>query len=400
MNRSPRPPLAVISLLALLGPAPGALAQNLYDPPATGVETRWISFENLTGAKGAGGQANEGRKGSSSTSIKAGETKTIVEIQGSGVIRRIRATVRRSPEHYRGLVIRMYWDDQTVPSVEAPLHDFFGTPFARQARFESALFASAEGKSYNAFVPMPFRKKARVTIENQSPKDCPRFTCDFDCTVGDALPAELLYFHARYRRENPTTPKKDFEILPRITGKGRYLGANIGVRSLGDYREPIWFGEGEIKIYLDGDRALPTLVGTGTEDLPGGAWGMGKFNLHYGGCLFTEKEDGVWGFYRYHVPDPVYFHQDIRVTLQQMAGASYKEFLGSMAPANFPELTDTHQKFNPVDYTDRRKWLNFEVPQDVCATAYWYQTLPSPDFGPLDSYEQRVRDLAFPDRNP
>ena len=224
------PVASVFSTLAFLGLAPPASAQNLYDAPAAGVETRWISFENITGAKGAGGQANEGRKGSASKSIKAGETKTIAEIQGPGVIRRIWATVRKSPEIYRGLVLRIYWDDQAQPSVEAPLHDFFGTPFARQARFESALFASPEGRSYNSFVPMPFRKKARVTIENQSPKDCPSFFFDLNYTIGDALPAELFYFHARYRRENPTTPKKDFEILPRITGRGRYLGANIGVR--------------------------------------------------------------------------------------------------------------------------------------------------------------------------
>ena len=172
------------------------------------------------------------------------------------------------------------------------------------------------------------------------------------------------------------------------------------MRSLGDYKEPIWFGEGEIKIYLDGDQALPTLVGTGTEDLVGAAWGLGKFSQRYAGCLFNEKEDGVWGFYRYHIPDPVYFHQDIRVTLQQMAGASYKEYLGNISPENFPELTDTHRKFDPTAYTDRRKWLNFELPQDVCATAYWYQTLPSPDFGPFDPYDQRVQDLGFLEQKP
>ena len=400
MHRQSQSTLLAAAVLAFLSPAPRSLAQNLYDAPPADLETRWIVFENITGAKGAGGQAKEGRKGSSSKSIKAGEIKTLAEIQGPGVIRRIWGTVRKSPEIYRGLVLRIYWDDQTLPSVEAPIHDFFGTPFARQARFESALFESPEGKSYNTCLPMPFRKKARVTIENQSPKDCPAFAFDLDYTIGDALPSELLYFHAHYRRENPTTPKKDFEILPRITGKGRYLGANIGVRSIGDYKEPVWFGEGEIKIYLDGDQMHPTLVGTGTEDLVGSGWGLGKFNQRYVGCLFTEREDGVWGFYRYHVPDPIYFHQDIRVTLQQLAGASYKDFLGYMTPENFPELTRTHQKFDPATYTGRRNWLNFEVPQDVCATAYWYQTLPSPDFGPFDQYEKRVQDLGFREPKP
>jgi len=293
------------------------------------------------------------------------------------------------------MVIRIYWDGHAVPSVEAPLQDFFGVPFARQVKFESAFFSNPEGRSFNSFIPMPFKNRARVTIENQSPKECEAFAFDLNYTTGDRLLDEVAYFHARYRRENPTSIKRDFEILPRVSGKGRYLGANIGIRTIGDYQAPIWFGEGEIKVYLDGDREFPTLVGTGTEDLVGAAWGLGKFSHLYQGSLLSEKEDGLWALYRYHVPDPIYFHKDIRVTLQQISGATLKQMQERIKPENYPELTETHTRFDPSLHSDPRKWLNFEVPQDVCATAYWYQTLPSPAFGPIESYESRMQDLKI-----
>ena len=122
-----------------------------------------------------------------------------------------------------------------------------------------------------------------------------------DATRGDRLPAGVGYFHARYRRENPTVPKRDFEVLPRVEGRGRYLGANVGIRTIA-HRTPLWFGEGELKIFLDDDREVPTLVGTGTEDLVGSAWGLGRFDHLYQGAPLTEAKDGVWGLYRYHVP--------------------------------------------------------------------------------------------------
>lgn len=386
--------LGSIALLIFAQLSSASQAQSLYEVPQ-GVETRWISFENPTGAKGQGGTAAQGRKGAFFKPLKAGETMVLADIEGPAVIRRIWATVRGVPEMLRGIVIRIYWDDQATPSVEAPLQDFFGVPFARQVRFESSLFSSPEGRSLNCFIPMPFKKRARVIVENQSPKDCEALAFDLDYTIGDKLPEPLCYFHARYRRENPTTPTRDFEILPKVIGMGRYLGANIGIRTLGDYREPIWFGEGEIKIYLDGDDAYPTLVGTGTEDLVGSAWGLGKFSHLYQGTLLAEKDDGVWALYRYHVPDPVYFHKDLRVTIQQMAGATLRQMKEQIAPQNYPQLTETHATFDPSKHSDPRKWLNFEVPQDVCATAYWYQTLPSPDFGPLEPYEKRMVDLDW-----
>ena len=252
--------------------------------------------------------------------IRPGERVVLADVAGPGVVRRIWLTVPGRVDTLRGWVVRLYWDGQDWPSVEAPLQDFFGLPFARQAPFESALFSNPEGRSFNCVVPMPFRKRALVTITNESPTEAMLFY-DVDVTLGDALAADIGYFHARYRRENPTTAKRDFEVLPRVEGRGRYLGANVGIRTT-DHQRPLWFGEGELKVYLDDDREWPTLVGTGTEDLVGSAWGLGRFDHLYQGAPLTEEKDGVWGFYRYHVPDPVYFTKAIRVTLQQIAGGS------------------------------------------------------------------------------
>ncbi|RLB13890.1 MAG: DUF2961 domain-containing protein [Deltaproteobacteria bacterium] len=386
--------ISLLALTFLLGTGriiPVSAAELFELPP--GVHTRWISFENPAGAKGQGGKANQGRKGAPSRYISAGQTVTLAEINGPGVIRRIWLTVRGKPEILRGLVFRIYWEDQDYPSVEAPLQDFFGIPFARQVPFESYFFSNPEGRSFNCFIPMPFKRKAKVVVENQAPLDAGSLFFDINYTIGDKLPEDLGYFHARYRRENPTTPKKDFQILPRIEGRGRFLGCNVGVRTIGDYKDPVWFGEGEVKIYLDGDREYPTLCGTGTEDYVGSAWGLGKFNHLFQGCLLSPSSDGVWGFYRFHVVDPVYFHQDIRVELQQISGANASLIAKRFKPGNYPELTATHKPFDPE--LNQEGWHNFEAPQDVCATAYWYQSLPSPRWGPLEPYEERIKDLEL-----
>jgi hypothetical protein len=380
------------SLLTFAASSP---AQSLFELPR-GVETRWYSFENPDGRRGDGGKTLAGRKGAANRTIRPGERVVLADVPGPGVVRRIWLTVPGRVETLRGFVVRMYWDGQDWPSVEAPLQDFFGLPFARQAPFESALFSNPEGRSFNCFVPMPFRERALLTIANESPREAMLFY-DVDVTVGDVLPEETGYFHARYRRENPTTPTKDFEVLPRVEARGRYLGANVGIRTT-DHRRPLWFGEGELKVYLDDDREWPTLVGTGTEDLVGSAWGLGRFDHLYQGAPLTEEKDGVWGLYRYHVPDPVYFAKAVRVTLQQIAGGSVAQ-LRALPEELRPELVRTHRRFEPpasASPADESTWENFETPQDVCATAYWYQALPSPRWPALEPYAERVNDLGSP----
>jgi hypothetical protein len=255
-----------------------AAAQSLYTLPE-GVQTRWASPENPGGEKGKGAQTNGGRKGRPAVSIKAGEQVTLAEIRGSsGTVRRIWVTINdRSPAMLRGLKIEMFWDGATKPAVSAPLGDFFGLGLGQMVAFQSALFASPEGKSFNCYIPMPFRTGMKIVVTNESGRDLAFFFYDIDCTLGDKHDASVLYFHAHYRRENPTEMQKDFEILPRILGKGRFLGASLGVQANRELHFDKWWGEGEVKVYLDGDREWPTLAGTGTEDYVGTGWGENQY---------------------------------------------------------------------------------------------------------------------------
>ena len=165
---------------------------------------------------------------------------------------------------------------------------------------------------------MPFLTGMKITITNESGKTENAFFYDIDYTTGDRLPSGILYLHAYFHRENPTTLVKDFEILPEVHGKGRYLGCNIGVIADMEKYGKKWWGEGEVKVYMDGDKQFPTLCGTGTEDYIGTGWGQGQFNNLYQGCILADGDNYHYCFYRLHIPDPVYFHSDARVTIQQI----------------------------------------------------------------------------------
>ena len=198
-----------------------ALAQSLYTLP-DGIETRWASPENPQGEKGKGARTNGGRKGRPAIPIKAGEQVTLAEVRdSSGTIRRIWGTISdRSPAMLRGLKIEMFWDGATKPAVSVPFGDFFGFGLGHMVAFQSALFASPEGRSFNCYVPMPFSKGMKIVLTNESGKDLQLLFYDVDYTLGDKHDANDLYFHAHYRRENPTKLQRDFEILPRVSGKG------------------------------------------------------------------------------------------------------------------------------------------------------------------------------------
>ena len=209
--------------------------------------------------------------------------------------------------------------------------------------FESALFSSPEGRSYNVTVPMPYRKGAKVLLVNES-KAHALVWYDLNYTEVKRHPTDVMYFHAAWRREPRTELGKDFEILPRVRGKGRYLGANIGVIGSPDYRGT-WFGEGEVKVYLDGDTALPTLVGTGTEDYIGSGWGQGEYRGRIHGSLVSDNTNDLYAFYRYHLDDPVYFHQDCRVTIQQIGNTTterVREMLAKGVELKPVWVLDTH----------------------------------------------------------
>jgi hypothetical protein len=201
------------------------LAQSLYTVPQE-IETRWASPENPLGEKGKGAQSNAGRKGRPAVPVKAGEQVTLAEVHGSsGTVRRIEATISdRSPAMLRGLKIEMFWDGAGKPAVSAPFGDFFGEGLGHMSVFQSALFASPEGRSFNCYIPMPFRTDMKIVLFNESGKDLELLFYDVDYTLGDKHDENDLYFHAHFRRENPTKLQHDFEIFPQFQGKGGSCG--------------------------------------------------------------------------------------------------------------------------------------------------------------------------------
>lgn len=282
------------------------------------LESRQVSAENLTGEKGGGGKAASnigiGRKGAPCLfDLQPGSVHTLADITGPGCIRHIWLTINQTPERLRGLILRFYWDDNEYPSIECPLGDFFGVAHGRVMHYQSALVSMQDGGGYNCYIPMPFQKRARITVEVDTDEVVPLFFYSIDYTLGDAVTEQHGRLCCAFRRENPTHVKEDFTILPKISGEGRFLGCVIGVRPCqGD-----WWGEGEAKFYLDGDTDFPTICGTGAEDYAGSAWCACRNPALYQGFTLN-REDNLWSFYRWHILDPVYFHQDIRVTMQQI----------------------------------------------------------------------------------
>jgi hypothetical protein len=380
------------SVYAFAQSPPPAPMQSLYTLPE-GVETRWASPENPKGEKGKGAQSNGGRKGRAAIGIKAGEQVTLAEVHGtSGTVRRIWITINdRSPAMLRGLKVEMFWDGAARPAVTAPLGDFFGFALGKMVAFQSALFASPEGRSFNCYIPMPFRSGMRIAVTNESGKDLQLFFYDVDYTLGDKHDASVPYFHAHYRRENPTKLQHDFEILPKVVGKGRFLGASLGVQANRELYQDTWWGEGEVKMYLDGDSDSPTLVGTGTEDYLGSGWGQDQFANLYQGSHVVDSKKMQYSFYRFHVPDPIYFRNDIRVTIQQLGHT----------PEAGPE--DPLYKTGVPIYNagpglvEREKGTFglFERQDDWSGVAYFYLNRPDDDLPPIDSAEQRMKGLAW-----
>ncbi|MEZ3434119.1 MAG: DUF2961 domain-containing protein [Lachnospiraceae bacterium] len=286
------------------------------------VVTRWASHENPDGRPGAGGQSGKGRKGAAWFTLEDGMDAVLAHAENiSGMIRRIWITMNvRNSETLRGVLIEMYWDGADTPAVRAPIGDFFCHGIGRMSVVKNALFSSPEGRSFNCFIPMPFKTGMRVIIKNRSGQQIKHFYYDIDYTLGDGFSENTLYFHSFFNRENPTCMGRDFEILPRISGQGRYLGVNLGVRCDTEKYFTTWWGEGEVKVYLDGDREFPTLCGTGVEDYVSTAWGQDYFYDLYHGSQIYDTEKMEIACYRLHIPDPVYFHRDIRVTVQQIGG--------------------------------------------------------------------------------
>ncbi|MDR3269696.1 MAG: DUF2961 domain-containing protein [Tannerella sp.] len=355
-------------------------------------ETAWVGFENPTGGKGAGGSENRGGKGHAFDRILAGDSCELLSIQGPGIIQRIWMTVNeKTPEMLRLLWIKFYWDGESTPAVSAPLGDFFCNGLGRMTTFENCFFSNPEGRSMNVIIPMPFRRSARIVLVNASDKELRNIFYDVDLTRLKKWDEKMLYFHSYWNRENPTVLGKDYTILPEIKGKGRFLGVNVGVIADSVYKDS-WWGEGEVKFYLDGDTDYPTLCGTGTEDYIGTGWGQGRYVNRYQGCLIADPQNRMWTFYRFHVPDPVFFHTSCRVTLQQIGGSDYENVLAlhqagaalipvtiNLVEKGLLHLLDKEPSFsidNP-GFQASGRWVNFYRQDDLSSTAYFYLDKPA-----------------------
>jgi hypothetical protein len=379
--------LIALGVSSLGSPKP-LVAQELFTMPEQKVETRWANAENPTGEKGKAAQTNAGRKGSAYAELKAGQSRVLAEATGtSGTVRKIWITIPdRSPKMLRSLRIDMYWDGAKTAAVSAPLGDFFGVGLGRTGVFESALFSSPEGRSFNCFIPMPFRSGMKIVVTNEGANDVPLLFYQVDYTLGDKHGPETLYLHAHFRRENPTKMQQDYTILPKVEGHGRYLGANIGVHADGKTYFNTWWGEGEVKIYLDGDQEWPTLAGTGTEDYIGTGWGEARFVNWYQGAPVADENKQEWTFYRYHVVDPVYFYQDIRVTIQQIG------YLVDEARPQIQATKRTLYRAGPGKVAmDTRKGGIFEREDDWSSCVYFYLDKPEDALEPLMSVAERVK---------
>ena len=308
----------------------------------------------------------------------------LADVEGPGVIRHIWVTIPvMRPERMRAQLIEVRYDGRDEPSIAAPLLDFFGLPHGRPAPFTSAVLTAQEGRGFNCYLPIPFRERVHITYTNHADRPVTLYY-QVDYTLQPTLPEGLGYLHVEFRRENPTVMRRDFVITEGLRGPGRFLGCAIGVRTI----DPAgWYGEGEVKVFRDGDADLPTICGTGLEDYVGTAWGMGAHHAPYGGVPLCLSEHGTAAegmgvqpdfvsFYRWHVPDPIMFERDLKVTIQQI-GANF--FLQGQE-----EELEAYHVTNPIAGEGLMQGLPpavlaggiWERVDDYSCTAYVYCTEP------------------------
>jgi len=335
--------------------------------------TRSLSAENPAGAKGGGGQATDGIsahyarelgqgwKIAPAVKINAGETFTVADVQESGAIQQIWMT---PTGNWRYSILRIYWDDQEHPSVETPLGDFFGATWGKYAPLVSLPVCVNPGSAFNCYWEMPFRRRCRMTVTNLAEEAMTLFY-QVNYTLTE-VPDDAAYFHAQFRRVNPLPYKDVYTILDGVRGRGQYVGTVMawGANNGG------WWGEGEIKFYLDGDTDWPTICGTGVEDYFCGSYCFinpttkqyETYTTPYAGLHQIVKPEGSFtiparfGLYRWHITDPIRFEQDLRVTMQALGWRSGERYL--------------------------------PLQDDIASVAYWYQTLPSAPFPRFPNRDQ------------
>lgn len=339
---------------------------------------RTVSFENPTGAAGSAGATHGGRKGSPSRRLDIGERVVLADIDGPGRVGHLWLTLPpMAPEHLRVFTLEVFYDGNDAPSISVPVPDFFGTGMGRPVPYHSALQSVQEGRGFNSWIPMPFRQHLRIELVNDSPRRAELYY-QVDLVLGPVADDEGV-LHASFRRENPTTLRHDFVIADGFTGPGRFLGCNVGVRVL---PEPVWFswyGEGEVKMYLDDDSDLPTWCGTGLEDYVGTTWGMGAHQTPLQGVSLVladpaakRRQPDMVSFYRWHLPDPVVFQERLKVTIQQIGAVLLPPGSGATKEAIDAAGIVCGSGWRHID----RPWAEWfavcERVDDYCATAYVY----------------------------
>jgi hypothetical protein len=280
----------------------------------------------------------------------------------------------------RAVILEVFYDGASEPSISVPCLDFFGVAHGRPLPYASALTSMQEGRGFNSSIPLPFGQSIRIELLNGSSRSI-LFYYQVDYVLADLEPS---YLHVSFRRQNPTERMKDFVIADGIDGPGRFLGCVVGVRVLDG---GIWYGEGEVKIFRDGDETHPTICGTGLEDYVGTAWGMGPHHAPYAGAPLDVRppqartQPDFVSFYRWHVLDPVMFSRDLRVTIQQIGAVRFREG----QEEEFERFAAEH----PVAGQGWFRWKGtvaqglFERVDDYSAAAFVYATTPQP-VAPVD----------------
>ena len=371
--------LTALTLPALCAAEPSgsglnASLANLYQ--VSGAESRSISPENFTGEKGKAGMATNGTgrhasselgqgwKVSPSVGIKAGTTFTLAEIKGPGCIHQIWMT---PTGNWRRSILRFYWDDETTPSVECPVGDFFACGLGKYAQINSLAVCVNPGSAFNCYWPMPFHKKARITLENLDDKDMTLYY-QVNYTL-NAVPKDAGYFHAQFRHEYPLKTKGLYTILDGVKGEGQYVGTYLALK----VNNPGWWGEGEIKFFLDGDREFPTICGTGTEDYFCGSYNFENQDTHkyqtfstpYAGLAQVLPPDKTYeagqkfSLYRWHITDPIHFKKDLKVTMQALGwkdGGLYLPMDSEMSSVAFWYQKEPHAPFPKLPSRDELNW--------------------------------------------
>jgi hypothetical protein len=276
--------------------------------------------------------------------LAPGETLTLLDHRGPGILRRWWITIapRNDVAIQRQLIVRAYWDDETEPSIEVPVSDFFGMGFGEWRDYQSVPLEMTSG-GYSSYWPMPFRRHARITVENRSKKVVDRLYYNLDVETFDSLPEDVLYFHAQFRR---TTTKRGVPVtVLEATGRGHYVGTLLSMQPR--VGRSLWYLEGNERVFVDGE-AEPSIVGTGTEDYFSSGWyfDTGPYSARYHGATIKDTLSGRISAYRWHIEDPISFSRSLRFTIE-------------------------HGGTNDAPGTD------------YTSVAYWYQTHPHAPFPPL-----------------